>query len=41
MMVDSERLKMCLKAIRTQDADDVTVVPSDNGWEMAAVSPNL
>lgn len=40
MMVDSERLKMCLKAIRTQGADDVTVVPSDNGWEMAAVSPD-
>ena len=40
MMVDSERLRMCLKAIRTQGADEVTVIPEDDGWKMAAVSPD-
>lgn len=40
MIVDSERLRMCLKAIRTQGADEVTVIPSDDGWNMAAVSPD-
>lgn len=40
MNVDSDRLRMCLKIIRTQDTDDLTIVPTDGGWTMSAVSPD-
>ena len=40
MMVDSDRLRMCLRIIRTQNNDELTVVPTDDGWTMSAVSPD-
>ena len=40
MQVDSERLRTCLKIIRTQSADELNVIPQDDGWKMVAVSPD-
>ena len=40
MIVDTERLRTCLRIIRSQGAEEVTVVPDDTGWNMIAVSPD-
>ena len=40
MIVDTDRLRTCLRIIRAQGAEEITVTPGDSGWDMISVSPD-
>lgn len=40
MRIDKTALSVCIRAVLSQECTDLTAVPSDDGWEMRAVSPD-